>query len=146
LFAHASRTAKGQVRLRRADEYELLRCAYAAVRRWQDDGVAEEIETELRAEAQVPISRASGLFLVLLRSVLPHLDAKRASKWSTALAFADHHDIRLKRLVAFLGNNGGIEGAAHMLGLLHLPHSVPAVRGGGKVGQWSGAMRALRAE
>src|SRR4051812_44084373 len=39
LFADASRTAKGQVRLRRADEYELLRSAYAAVRRWQGDGV-----------------------------------------------------------------------------------------------------------
>ena len=108
----AERGAKGQARLRRADEYELLRCAYAAVRCWQRDGIAEEIQRELRAEAQVAISRASSLFLVLLRSALPHLDAKRASKWAAALEFAAHHDIGSKRLSAFLREYGGIEGAA----------------------------------
>ncbi len=44
LFKDARRAAKGQVRLRRADEYELLRCTYAAVWCSQEDGVAEEIE------------------------------------------------------------------------------------------------------
>jgi hypothetical protein len=111
LFRDASRTAQGQVRLRRANEYQLLRCAYAPDRRWRD-GVAEEIECELRAEAQVAISRASSLFLVLLRSALPRLDAKRASKWAAALASADHHGVHSKRLVAFLRNHGWIEGAA----------------------------------
>jgi hypothetical protein len=112
LFADASCTAKGQVRLRRTEEYQLLNCVYAAVRRWRDDGVAEEIERELRAEAQVPISLASSLFLVLLRSALPRLDGKRASKWAAALASADHHGVSSKRLVAFLRSHGGIEGAA----------------------------------
>jgi len=37
---------------------------------------------------------------------------KRASKWASALVFADHQNIRSKRLVGFLRANGGIEGAA----------------------------------
>ena len=124
LFADASRTAQGQVRLCRTEEYQLLRCAYAAVQRWRDDGVAEEIERELRAEAQVAISRASGLFLVLLRSALPRLDGKRASKWAAALALADHHGVSSKRLVAFLRNHGGIEGAARMAAKLRASRDV----------------------
>ena len=111
-FEKARRAAKGQARLGRADEYELLRIAYAAVRCWQQDGVAEEIEWELRAEAEVAISRSSSVFLVLIRSALPCLNAKRASKWAGALQLADHHELRLKRLVAFLHLSGGIEGAA----------------------------------
>jgi len=43
LFKDASRAAKGQVRVRRADEYELLRYVYAVVRRWRDDGIADEM-------------------------------------------------------------------------------------------------------
>ncbi len=112
LFKDARRAAKGQVRLRRADEYELLRGAYAAVRCWQEGGVAEEIERELRTEAQVAVSRSSSLFLLLLRSALPRLDPKRASKWGAALAFADHRGVSSKRLAPLLRNNGGIEGAA----------------------------------
>ena len=112
LFKDASRAAKGQVRVRRADEYELLRCVYAAVRCWQEDGIAEEIERELRTEAQVAVSRSSSLFLLLLRSALPRLDPKRASKWGAALAFADHRGVSSKRLAPLLRNNGGIEGAA----------------------------------
>ena len=61
-------------------------CAYAVVRCWKHEGVGQEIERELRAEAQVPISRMSSLFLVLLRSALPRLDGKRASKMALALA------------------------------------------------------------
>jgi hypothetical protein len=91
LFKKARHAAKRQVRLRRADEYELLRCAYQVVRCWQRDGDEEEIERELRAEAEVAISRASSLFLVLLRSALPGLNAKRASKWGAALELADYH-------------------------------------------------------
>src|SRR3954453_6109146 len=53
LFEKARRAAKGQVRLGRDDEYQLLRCAYAMVRCWEREGVGQEIERELRAEAQV---------------------------------------------------------------------------------------------
>ena len=111
-FAEACRNASGQARLRRADEYAVLNRVYSAVRRWVDDGIAEEIKRELRAEAPVAISRTSGLFLLLVRSALPRLDAKRASKWASALEFADGQGIRSKRLRAFLHNSGGIEGAA----------------------------------
>ena len=112
LFEEARRAANGQARLRRDDEYQLLRCAYAMVRRWEREGVGQEIERELRAEAQVPMSRMSSLFLVLLRSALPRLDGKRASKMALALAAADDQDVTAKRLAAFLWHNGGIEGAA----------------------------------
>jgi hypothetical protein len=90
----------------------MLRIAYAAVRCWQQDGVEEEIERELRAEAEVAISRASSLFMVLIRSALPRLDANRASKWAGALEVAAHYEVRSKRLGAFLHVSGGIEGAA----------------------------------
>jgi hypothetical protein len=80
--------------------------------RWQEDAVAEEIERELRAEAQVAVSRSSSLFLLLLRSALPRLDPKRASKWGAALAFASYRGVSSKRLAPLLRNDGGIEGAA----------------------------------
>jgi hypothetical protein len=112
LYEKAGRATRDQARLRRTDEYGLLRCAYRAVRCWRQDGVAEEIERELRAEAEVAISKASSPFLVLLRSALPRLDAKRASKWAGALEFADHHDVHSQRLEGFLRVSGGIEGAA----------------------------------
>jgi hypothetical protein len=111
-YAQAIRAAKGKARLSRVDEYELLRVAYAAVRCWREDGVAEEIERELRAQADGAISRGSSLFLVLLRSALPRLNAKRASKWGAALELAAHHDTRSKRLVSVMRASGGIEGAA----------------------------------
>jgi len=112
LFEEARRAAQGQARLGRDHEYQLLQCAYAVVRRWKREGVAQEIDRELRAEAQVPMSRMSSLFLVLLRSALPRLDGKRASKMALALAAADDQDVTAKRLAAFLWHNGGIEGAA----------------------------------
>ncbi len=111
-FEQAGRAARGQARLCRADEYEMLRCAYSAVRWWRQDGVEKEIERELRAEAEVAMSRASSLFLVLLRSALPRLHPKRASKWAGALQLADHHKVLPRRLGAFLHVSGGIEGAA----------------------------------
>jgi hypothetical protein len=112
LFEHASRNAKGRARLCRADEYEILRCAYRAVRAWRSDGIQEEIECELRAGAAVAISRRSNPFVVLIRCALPRLDNKRASKWAAALEYADRQEIRSNRFSAFLHNNGGIEGAA----------------------------------
>ena len=111
LFEAARRKAKGQARLCRADEYDVLRCAYRAVRAWRSDGVHEEIERELRAEAEVAVSRRSNLFLVLIRCALPFLDIKRASKWAAALDTADRQHIRSKHLSAFLHHSGGIEGA-----------------------------------
>ena len=111
-FEKARGAAQGQARFARDDEYRLLKFAYGAVRRWKREGVGQEIERELRAEAQVPISRMSSLFLVLLRSALPRLDGKRASKMALALTAADDRDVTAKRLAAFLWHNGGIEGAA----------------------------------
>jgi hypothetical protein len=96
LFVAARRKAKGRARLCRADEYEVLRSAYRAVRAWRSDGVHEKIERELRAEAEVAVSRRSNLFLVLIRCALPFLDIKRASKWAAALDTADRQDIRSK--------------------------------------------------
>jgi len=101
-----------EARARRARRKLRRMFAYGAVRRWKREGVGQEIERELRAEAQVPISRMSSLFLVLLRSALPRLDGKRASKMALALAAADDRDVTAKRLAAFLWHNGGIEGAA----------------------------------
>ena len=72
----------------------ILRCAYRAVRAWRRDRVQEEIERELRAEAEVAISRQSNLFLVLIRCALPYLDSKRASKWAVAMKNADEQGIR----------------------------------------------------
>jgi hypothetical protein len=63
IFAAAKRNAKGRARLYRADEYKILRCAYRAVRAWRSYGVHEEIERELRAGAEVVVSRRSSLSL-----------------------------------------------------------------------------------
>jgi len=74
----------------------------ATFTRWlgggRDDGIADEIERELRAQAEVAVSRSSTLFLLLLGPALPRLDPKRASKWGVALAFADHRGVSSKRL------------------------------------------------
>jgi hypothetical protein len=112
LFERANRNAKGRARLCRADEYEILRCAYRAVRAWRSDGIQEEIERELRAGSEVAVSRRASLFLLLIRCALPRLDIKRASKWAAALEYADQQGIRSKRLPAFLWRVGGVEGAA----------------------------------
>jgi hypothetical protein len=111
-FEHAKRNAKGRARLCRADEYEILRCAYQSVRAWRSDGFHGEIERELRAGAEVAISRRSNLFLLLIRCALPRLEIRRASKWASALETADRQEIRSKRLPGFLWRVGGVEGAA----------------------------------
>ena len=74
LFEQASRNAKSRARLGRADEYDILRCAYRAVRAWRRDGIQEEIGRELRAGAEVVVSRRSSLFLLLIRCALPRLE------------------------------------------------------------------------
>jgi hypothetical protein len=75
----------------------------------RSDGVHEEIERELRAEAAVAISPRSNLFL-------PYFDTKRASKWAAALEYADAQDIHSKRLPAFLWRVGGVEGGGSRSG------------------------------
>src|SRR5215203_3574339 len=44
LFENARRAAKGRARLRRADQHEILRSAYAAVHAWREDGIVDEVE------------------------------------------------------------------------------------------------------
>jgi hypothetical protein len=124
LFEHARRNAKGRARLCRSHEYEILRVAYRSVRAWRREGVDEEIERELRAGAEVAVSRRSSLFLLLIRCALPRLEIRRASKWAAAMETADRQEIRSKRLCTFLHNNGGIEGAARVRGKLEKEVSV----------------------
>jgi hypothetical protein len=112
LFETARRNAKGRARLCRSDEYEILRCAYRAVRAWRRDGSQEEIERELRAEAEATVSRRSSPFLLLIRCAVPGLDIRRASKWAAALEFADRQEIKSMRLPGYLWRVGGVEGAA----------------------------------
>lgn len=78
-------------------------CCAAHIRRSVVGGRTESLKRSnvSCAEAEVAISRASSPFLVLLRTALPRLDAKRASKWGAALEFADHHKVRSKGLSAF---------------------------------------------
>jgi hypothetical protein len=111
-FEYARRNAKGRARLCRTDEYEILRCAYRAVRAWRSHGVHEEIERELRAGAEVAINRRCNLFLLVIRCSLPRLEIRRASKSAAALEYADQQGIRSNRLPAFLWRVGGVEGAA----------------------------------
>jgi hypothetical protein len=95
----------GGARLCRADEYGILRCAYRAVRALRSDGIQEEIERELRAGADVAVSRRSSLFLLLIRCALPRLNIRRASKWAAALEYADAQGIRSNRLPASCGGS-----------------------------------------
>jgi hypothetical protein len=43
---------------------------------------------------------------------LPHLGAKKCSKWAAALDAADYHEIDPDDLAGFLDEMGGVEGAA----------------------------------
>ena len=108
----ACRAASAQARLRKADIYRILKTAYKAVRVWKKRGIHWQIARLLKRTAGTAISRESGLFLVLLRSALPNLDPKRASKWAAAIELAARHQIPAKEFVAFLEAEGGIEGAA----------------------------------
>ncbi len=114
-FDGASKNAQGQARLRKTDIYETMKLAYTAVRAWKRRGTSGEIRRLLRREADVTIAAQSSPFLVLLRSALPDLDAKRASKWAAAMEFADRKDVRKKQFVAFVEAAGGVEGAASKL-------------------------------
>jgi hypothetical protein len=111
MFKKARRAAADQARLRRADQYAILKRAFSALHRWKEDGVGEDAERELRRETELAIAPRSSLPLVLIRSALPKVDEKAASKWAAALEMAEQDAIAPKHFLAFLREIGGIEGA-----------------------------------
>jgi hypothetical protein len=108
----ANRNARSRARLRKADIYATMMVAYAAVQIWKRRDIAGEVERLLRRTAIAAIAPRSSLFLVLLRSALPDLDPKRASKWAAALELADRKQVARMDFVEFMEGEGGVEGAA----------------------------------
>ena len=111
MFKIARRASADQARLRRADQYAILKRAYSALHRWKEDGVGEDAERELRRETELAIAPRSSLPLVMIRSAFPKVDEKGASKWAAALEIAEREEIAPKHFLAFLREVGGIEGA-----------------------------------
>jgi hypothetical protein len=111
MFKEARRASADQARLRREDQYTILKRAYSALHRWKQDGVSEDAERELRRETELAVAPRSSLPLVLIRSALPKVDEKAASKWAAALEMAEQGAIAPKHFIAFLREVGGIEGA-----------------------------------
>jgi hypothetical protein len=111
MFKVACRASADQARLRRADQYAILKRAYSALHRWKEDGVGEDAERELRRETELAIAPRSSLPLVMIRSAFPKVDEKGASKWAAALEIAEREEIAPKHFLAFLREVGGIEGA-----------------------------------
>lgn len=114
----AALRARAQTRLSKKDIYETLKLAYGTVRAWKCRDKAGEIRRLLRREASPNIAAQSSLFLVLLRSAIPDLDAKRASKWAAALELADRKDLPTRKFVGFVEAQGGVEGAARTMARL----------------------------
>src|SRR4051812_31861685 len=105
LFVAARRKAKGRARLCRADEYEVLRCAYRALRAWRGDRVHEEIERELRAEAEVAVSRRSiGAERRFRRTHAPSRNQRYTSFQESAVYVVMANSIMLDRLVRMAGH------------------------------------------
>jgi hypothetical protein len=111
MFKKARRASADQARLRREDQYAILKRAYSALHRWKQEGVSESAERELRRETKLAVAPRSSLSLVLIRSALPKVDEKAASKWAAALEMAELEAIAPKHFLAFLREIGGIEGA-----------------------------------
>ena len=111
MYKEAKRASANQARLCREDQYAILKHAYAALYRWKQEQVSERAERELRRETELAIAPRSSLPLVLIRSALPKLDEKAASKWAAALEMAEQDAIAPKHFLAFLREIGGIEGA-----------------------------------
>jgi hypothetical protein len=109
MFKVARRASADQARLRREDQYAILKQAYSALHRWKEDGVIEDAERELRRETELAIAPRSSLPLVLIRSALPRVDEKAAR--AAALEMAEQDAIAPKHFLAFLREIGGIEGA-----------------------------------
>jgi hypothetical protein len=78
---------------------------------WRSSRIFFRSERELRRETELAIAPRSSLPLVLIRSALPKLDEKAASKWAAALEMAEQDAIAPKHFIAFLREIGGIEGA-----------------------------------
>jgi hypothetical protein len=116
-FKKARRASADQARLRREDQYAILKRAYSALHRWEDR-LSEVAERELRRETELAIAPRSSLPLVLIRSALPEVDEKAASKWAAALEMAQQDAIAPKHFLAFLREIGGIEGAHRRRGRL----------------------------
>ena len=114
----ARRASADQARLRREDQYAILKRAYSALHRWKQDGLSDDAERELRRETELAIAPRSSLALVLIRSALPEVDEKAASKWAAALEMAQQDAIAPKHFLAFLREVGGIEGAHRRRGRL----------------------------
>ena len=110
-FGEAEERAVGD-RLDWDNQLAVLEAAYRAVWDWRRGGWGHTVSAMLRRMAPGRIWRKSGLVLVVLRSALPDLCPKRASKWSSALDLAHHHEIDPGDLGAFLNEWGGIDGAA----------------------------------
>jgi hypothetical protein len=124
MFKKARRASADQARLRRKDQYAILKRAYSALHRWKEGGVGEDVERELRRETELAIAPRSSLPLVLIRSALPKMDEKAASKWAAALEMAEQDAIAPKHFIAFLREIGGIEGAHRRRARLRRKHAL----------------------
>ena len=123
MFKVARRASADRARLRREDQYAILKRANSALHRWKQDGVSAGAERELRRETERAISPRSSLPLVLIRSALPKVDEKAASKWAAALEMAEQDAIAAKHFLAFLREIGGIEGAHRRRARLRKKHA-----------------------
>ena len=56
MFKEARRASADQARLRREDQYAILKRAYSALHRWKQEGVSEDAERELRRETECAIA------------------------------------------------------------------------------------------
>jgi hypothetical protein len=124
MFKVARRASADRARLRREDQYAILKRANSALHRWKQDGVSAGAERELRRETERAISPRSSLPLVLIRSALPKVDEKAASKWAAALEMAEQDAIAPKHFIAFLREIGGIEGAHRRRARLRRKHGL----------------------
>jgi hypothetical protein len=122
MFKKARRASADQTRLRREDQYAILKRAYSALHRWKQEGVSESAEHELRRETKLAVAPRSSLSLVLIRSAFAKLDKKAASKWAAALEMAEQDALAPKHFLAFLREIGGIEGAHRRRARLRRKH------------------------
>jgi len=124
MFKVARRASADQARLRRADQYAIVKRAYSALHRWREDGLSEEdAERQLRRETELAVAPRSSLALVLIRSAFAKLDERAASKWAAALEMAEQYAIAPKHFLAFLREIGGIEGAHQRRAWLRRKHA-----------------------
>jgi hypothetical protein len=95
--------------------------AYSALHR-KDDEVSEDAERELRRETELAIAPRSSSPLVLIRWLCRGA-CEGSSKWAAVLEVAEQDDIAPKHFIAFLRENGGIEGAHQRRARLRRTHA-----------------------